>query len=107
MRLQWKLSLLGGTLLVAVAAWFAHVYVIGGWCGYYDGGPTGGPYSFCEQHVQSSNGDTWIATGTALLLGIGAVGALASRRTRTAVAWWLLRTVAALVCAVTVPFAFY
>ncbi len=60
MRLQWKLSLLGGTLLVAVAAWFAHVYVIGGWCGYYDGGPTGGRYSFCEQHVQSSNGDTWI-----------------------------------------------
>jgi hypothetical protein len=97
-----RIAVIALTIPLAAAAWLFHLFYIGGWCGYLDGGPTGEQVDFCENqsHVP-------VAIPTAAFLLAGAIAAAASRRRRTALIWWLVGAGAAVAYFVLVPFSLY
>jgi hypothetical protein len=97
-----RIAVIAVTILLAVAAWVAHAFAIAGWCGAFDGGPTGEQVDFCD------NQPVWVVTlPTAVFLLAGAIAAAASSRVWMALIWWLVGVAAALTYAVVVPFSLY
>ena len=98
-----KVALWGATVILAVGAAVFHFFLQGGWCGYYNGGPTDEQRHYCE----SIRGGSWgiiVASIPGALLAVGAVAATIAGSGRVVAVRWIVALVIAGIVFFTIPF---
>jgi hypothetical protein len=98
-----KVALWGATVILALGATLLHFFLQGGWCGYYNGGPTDEQRNYCEA-IRDTYWGVIVAAIPGALLAVGAAVATMARSGRVAAVRWLAALVIAGIVFFTIPF---